>query len=103
MEGKTLAVVSILADKDIPQTLAPLLPLVNNWYIAGLDIARGASADTMGQHLRNLGIQDFVQQTTVLDAFKMAINACGAKDRILVFVISHHRASIKIFGNYSPQ
>ena len=87
--GKTLAVVSILADKDIPQTLAPLLPIVNNWYIAGLDIPRGASADTMGQHLRHLGIQDFVQQSNVLDAFKMAVNACGVKDRILVFGSFH--------------
>lgn len=87
--GKTLAVVSILADKDISETLKPLLPLVNNWYIAGLDIPRGVSADTMGQHLRNLGVQDGVQHPSVLDAFNVAVNTCGAKDRIIVFGSFH--------------
>lgn len=88
-QGKTLAVVSILGDKDIPQTLAPLLPWVDNWYSAGLDVPRGISADTMAQHLRNLGIRDFVQRSCVLDAFKMAVSACGARDRVLVFGSFH--------------
>jgi len=82
--GKTLAVVSILSDKDIPATLRPLLNSVDQWYVGGLDVARGASAETMANHLLNLGVTAHTV-SSVTAAFEQAVANCGAQDRILVF------------------
>ncbi|QCR35461.1 bifunctional tetrahydrofolate synthase/dihydrofolate synthase [Nissabacter sp. SGAir0207] len=45
------AVVGMLADKDIPGTLACLAPQVDVWYCAPLEGPRGASAEQLAAHL----------------------------------------------------
>jgi dihydrofolate synthase/folylpolyglutamate synthase len=41
---RTIAVVGMLADKDIAGSLAPLAGKVDTWLLADLDVPRGASA-----------------------------------------------------------
>ncbi len=93
--GKTLAVVSIFADKDIPNILAPLLPLVDEWYVAGLDdLPRGVPAASLAQHLSNLNVSHYTTHSTVLAAFTKAMSECEEQDSILVFGSFHTVAPV---------
>ncbi|MGK2959974.1 MAG: bifunctional tetrahydrofolate synthase/dihydrofolate synthase [Candidatus Malihini olakiniferum] len=49
--GKVRAVIGMLADKDIPGTLAYLKQVVDEWYCAPLEGPRGASAELITTHL----------------------------------------------------
>ncbi|HVV67900.1 MAG TPA: bifunctional tetrahydrofolate synthase/dihydrofolate synthase [Gammaproteobacteria bacterium] len=99
--GKTLAVVSILADKDIAGTLQPLLPYVDSWYVSGLAVARGVSSDTMLMQLRDLGVKNCYKADSVAVAFQNVVAACGKTDRVLVFGSFHTVAEVLEAMEYS--
>lgn len=42
--GRTRAVVAMLEDKDLARVIEALVPVVDHWYVAGLDVYRGAPA-----------------------------------------------------------
>lgn len=92
--GKMRAVVSILGDKDIKSTLRPLLPLVDVWYVGGLDIPRGVKAAVMVEHLRDLGVGAYFQAETVPLAYEMALRDCEKEDHLLVFGSFHTVAAV---------
>ncbi len=50
-DGKILAVIGMLHDKDIAGTLACLKSVVDSWYCAPLEGPRGASAEQLLKHL----------------------------------------------------
>lgn len=50
-QGRVLAVIGMLHDKDIAGTLACLSPQVDSWYCAPLERPRGASAEQLIVHL----------------------------------------------------
>jgi dihydrofolate synthase/folylpolyglutamate synthase len=80
----THAVVGMLADKDIAGALAALKDRVTHWYLAGLEVPRGASAETLAVVAESLG-----GTVTCFDdvgsAFVAARKAAGENDRILAF------------------
>ncbi len=45
--GRTLAVFAMLGDKDATSVIAMLKPLVTQWFAAGIDGPRGATAESM--------------------------------------------------------
>jgi dihydrofolate synthase/folylpolyglutamate synthase len=81
---KVHAVLGMLADKDITNTIAPLLPEVAHWYIGTLDINRGCEAKKVLESTEidpaKVNCFDNVSQ-----AFKMAKKNAKATDLILVF------------------
>lgn len=85
ISGKTFAVVGMLADKDIAATLAPLLPLVDHWYVATLDHPRGASSEELLRHLKanSKGFKNIV------DAHHEAMQDAKPNDRIVIFGSFH--------------
>lgn len=83
--GKTHAVVGMLSDKDIINTLRPLLPCVDEWYVASLDVSRGESAKNIANYLRGLGVTAYDMNSSVLAAYRSAVEASSAPDRVLVF------------------
>ncbi len=89
--GTTRAVVSILSDKDMPETLRPLLPLVDIWYVATLDLPRGSTAEKMANCLEKLGVPAYDTRLTesVMGAYKQALKEADALDRIVVFGSFH--------------
>jgi dihydrofolate synthase/folylpolyglutamate synthase len=93
---KVHAVVSILADKDITETLRPLLPLVDIWYVAGLALPRGSAAENIANHLQSLGVAayDVRLAESVSIAFQEALSASQPSDRILVFGSFHTVAAV---------
>jgi len=81
---RVLAVVGMLADKDISNTLKPLAESIDAWYLGTLEGPRAATSATIAQALtaqsENINCFDNVTQ-----AFKMACKNAKATDLILVF------------------
>ncbi|MCS3431698.1 bifunctional tetrahydrofolate synthase/dihydrofolate synthase [Klebsiella sp. BIGb0407] len=78
-EGRVLAVIGMLHDKDIAGTLDCLAPVVNSWYCAPLEGPRGASAEQLIQHLGQGR-----QFNHVAEAWYAALADAAAEDTILV-------------------
>lgn len=82
--GRTLAVVGMLADKDIDGALKPMAGRVDRWLLAGLEGPRGAPASV-------LAAVGAVQQgraecfTSPAEAFRRALGLARENDRIVVF------------------
>lgn len=85
--GTTRAVVSMLADKDITASLAPLAPVIDAWYFGGLDVTRGCTAATMAGNAIQAGVAASAMSTytTVANAYRAASEAAKAQDVIVVF------------------
>ncbi|GAB7259172.1 bifunctional tetrahydrofolate synthase/dihydrofolate synthase [Dickeya ananatis] len=77
--GQVRAVVGMLADKDIPGTLAHLKPQVDVWYCAPLEGPRGASADQLAEHLTLC-----TQYSDVATAWRQAMQDAGENDVVIV-------------------
>lgn len=81
---KIHAVTAMLADKDIKNTLSVLASDIDAWYIAPLNVPRGACVTQM-----KAALSDFTNSINCFDniaqAFKIAIQEAEANDLILVF------------------
>ncbi|WP_440873841.1 bifunctional tetrahydrofolate synthase/dihydrofolate synthase [Thalassotalea sp. PLHSN55] len=81
---KISAVVGMLSDKDIANTLAPLTDVVDHWYLASLSVPRGAQACTLANKLA-------VDETklacfdSVSAAFEQACEQTQEQELVLVF------------------
>ncbi|GMR20870.1 MAG: bifunctional tetrahydrofolate synthase/dihydrofolate synthase [Gammaproteobacteria bacterium] len=86
--GRTLAVAAMLADKAIAEVFAILQPCIDSWYLAALDVPRGASSQDLD---RALGAVVSPKQhfKDVNAAYAAARVAAGDNDRILVFGSFH--------------
>ncbi len=87
--GRTYAVVGMLADKLIIETIQPLLAYVDVWCLASLNVPRGAEAKTLGKALECLGVQHYDCFESVAEAYQNATLAMGKHDRMLVFGSFH--------------
>jgi dihydrofolate synthase / folylpolyglutamate synthase len=98
--GKTLAVVAMLADKDIHNSVANVLTQITAWYVAGLAVPRGGTAQLLADSLQALPVYNVYQYADVWTAFNAALASAQAGDRIIVFgsfytvaQVLHNRAS----------
>lgn len=83
---ETIAVVGMLADKDIDGVLAALAPRVTRWELATLPGVRGASAAQLEAALRRCGVSAPAQRhARPLDAFRAARGVAGGDDKIVIF------------------
>lgn len=78
-QGRLLAVIGMLHDKDIAGTLASLAPVVDCWYCAPLEGPRGASAEQLIQYLGQGRQFDHV-----VEAWHTALAEATEDDTILV-------------------
>lgn len=83
--GRTHAVFSLLADKDIANMLAALADLVDDWYIAPLKVPRATSSSTLRRHLQQAGARHITEFDSVASACDRARAEALAGDRIVVF------------------
>ncbi|WP_448547944.1 bifunctional tetrahydrofolate synthase/dihydrofolate synthase [Thalassotalea fusca] len=81
---KVHAVFSLLADKDLPNTIEPLLPYIASWNVAKLDCPRTRTAEEMLSVMNPLGanVNCF---DNIEDAYRMTVNQAGTRDLVLVF------------------
>lgn len=76
-------VVAMLADKEIEKCLEPFKSLGAQWYLASLDVARGAKSDALKSVL--VGQQIVLESESVLDAYNQALLESNEQDLIVVF------------------
>nr|WP_256837208.1 bifunctional tetrahydrofolate synthase/dihydrofolate synthase [Pseudomonas oleovorans] len=84
LNGKRWAVFGLLADKDLPGVVAPLLSLVAGWAVAPLDTPRSRSADDLAEHLRGQGML-VAQYPDVRAALDAQCEQAAEGDEILLF------------------
>jgi dihydrofolate synthase/folylpolyglutamate synthase len=72
----------MLADKDIEEVVKCFLGSVDQWYLASLDVARGATAHQLEVWLPGQEIQLFEDPTA---AYQAAYRDSEEQDRIVVF------------------
>ena len=87
VSGRTLAVFSMLADKDIAGVIQVLTPYIDAWYIAGVAHARGASAEQLRDcvAVQATASSPVLIHADVRSAYRQACNDAGENDRIIVF------------------
>ncbi len=82
--GRTVAVVGILGDKDAPEIVGALQPLVDYWFLCSLPGPRGVSAEQLAQRL-NLRSEKVTLAGSVPAGCEAARAGTGRADRVLVF------------------
>ncbi|MDF2867346.1 MAG: folC [Gammaproteobacteria bacterium] len=87
--GTTYGLVAMLADKDIKNSLQPLLPVIQQWFLAGLQVTRGGSAKLLEECLTQLGCTHYLSFENVAAAYYQLINQVTSHDRIIVFGSFH--------------
>ncbi len=83
--GRTLAVVGMLADKDVAAIVETLSGSVDAWYFAGLSVARGLSCDALRARLATVasGIEAH-WHASVDESLDHALADAAVHDRIVV-------------------
>ena len=85
-EGKTLAVLGMLEDKEHSSALARILPTISNWFVADLDVPRGMKAMDLSTVLQELDSSCEIERFShVKDAIKAADSAANKNDRVVIF------------------
>lgn len=84
--GKTLAVLGMLADKDIEGVIDAVAGEIDAWYLADIHSPRGAKASELQKLLlkrtRNSPVQTFANVSAAIDS---ACKNAAKNDRIIVF------------------
>jgi dihydrofolate synthase/folylpolyglutamate synthase len=85
-EGKTHAVFSMLADKDIVGSLREMKSLVHDWYIAALNVQRGTPVTILQESFLKAEVDVVVKPfPDISEAYQAAIDAARPGDRVVVF------------------
>ncbi len=87
--GRTLAVVGMLSNKNIEQSLSPMKEIVDEWFLADLtgdDPARGSTAQSLMAILSNMVKEKPLSAyESPLSAYSAAREKVKSGDRIIVF------------------
>jgi dihydrofolate synthase/folylpolyglutamate synthase len=81
---RVIAVVAMLADKDIEATLDPMLCVVTDWFCASLDVPRGAPSSTLVSSVLSSG-QKVLDYESVELAYRCALEKADKDDLVIVF------------------
>ena len=86
-EGKTIAVLAMLADKDYPKVIAALSTSFDHWMLGSSEGVRGLSSLELADETAKCGITSNQVTTydTPVQAFAKAVEMASKKDRIIVF------------------
>jgi len=83
--GLTYVVIAMLADKAVDEVVKILLPQVDGWFSAGLNVPRGLDAEFISKAVSEQVSDDklFAHQS-VTQACEAAMQKASARDRIIV-------------------
>jgi len=84
VKGRTVAVLGVMADKDVGQMLELLRPLVSSWYLVRPDVARAMSLESLAEALSEAGLQGKICGE-VMQGLEAARQEVSKEDRIIVF------------------
>jgi dihydrofolate synthase / folylpolyglutamate synthase len=103
--NQTVAVVSMLKDKDICSSLQPIAHLIDKWFISTLNTPRAATQQQLRTNLETIGVHPLKIQscTNIQEALQQAIASTEKNDRIVAFGSFYVIATIlQIFYNQAP-
>lgn len=92
--GKTHAVFSMLADKDLLGSVEIIREAIHDWYVASLPIPRAASIEKMAGIFQKAHIQSVSFFSSITTAYDHALLNSQVGDRIVVFGSFHTVANI---------
>lgn len=89
--GRTLAVFSMLANKDINRVVKILAPVVDHWYLGSLESERAATAEMLFNQVIAAGVveKNVTKRDDLRSALTAAIEASEARDRLVAFGSFH--------------
>ena len=95
--GKTYAVFSMLADKDIVSTLKNIQDLIDGWYVAPLATARASSIELLADCFKKTTINSntIFFYSSIKKAHKTAMQQAEPNSRVVVFGSFHTVAKIQ--------
>ncbi|MGI5308783.1 bifunctional tetrahydrofolate synthase/dihydrofolate synthase [Rheinheimera sp. WS51] len=84
---RIITLVGMLKDKDIKQTLLPLLPIIDHWHLATLNGVRGATSEQLTQALKSLSstAAEVTLHSDVVCAFQQLKFQLQPDDLLVVF------------------
>ncbi|MGO1460993.1 MAG: bifunctional tetrahydrofolate synthase/dihydrofolate synthase [Marinobacter sp.] len=82
---KVHAVYAALEDKDAKGVVQAMAPVVDTWHLAGLDMPRGLSAETLSARLAPCLPSQTSTHNSVADAIKSAKVGAAPADIVIVF------------------
>lgn len=86
-EGKTIAVLAMLGDKDYQQVIAELSSTFDHWMLATSQGVRGLPSQELARQTAKQGVGHSQVDTydTPAEAFEHAVDMASDQDRIIVF------------------
>lgn len=94
-DGKTYAVFSMLADKDITTSLQIISDEIDYWYVAPLQNKRAASMEVLKESFQGAGIKQVKFFMNIEQAYSDAVKQAQEGDRIIVFGSFHTVADVR--------
>ena len=94
--GKIRAVFSMLADKDIPQTIQVIQDCIDEWHIAPLQTERATPLPALENYFRENAIHAVYSYDSVKAAYRAAQTAAAKGDYIVVFGSFHTVAACSV-------
>lgn len=85
ISGKTIAVFSMLGDKDIVSTLQAMKAHCDKWHIAVLESPRAASMAQLQQSFQSANIAAVTTHASIAEAYQAALGESIEGDRVVIF------------------
>ena len=86
VQGKTIALFSILADKDLEGIVTPFKSLINEWHIVSIEGERGQSAESIKLKLEELQLKyNIILHNNFKKPMQELKNTLSCEDRVVAF------------------
>ncbi len=83
--GRTLAIVGLMADKDVAGVLEPIAASVDAWLVTRSESERASDPQTLTAALKSLGCADVGEAVDVTAACRLAAEQTRVGDRVVTF------------------
>lgn len=102
-EGRTLAIIGLMADKDIAGVVKPIAESVDTWLVTCAKTERASDPRTLAGALEQLGCTDVRVVDDIASACELAVRETDAGDRVVTFgsfqIVGPAMAALEL---YSP-
>lgn len=103
-EGRTIAIVGMLNDKDVEGLVAPLQPIVDKWIAVEAASPRAITVNELARRIANAGDCACLEAASMAEALDHARRLSSISDRILVtgsfYIVG---PALETLGLYSPR
>ncbi len=82
--GRTVTIIGMLRDKDLPGIVSPLLECVDTWFAVTADAARALPARVLAAEIANISNKPCLAAVSLPDAMQLARDQTTSDDLILV-------------------